>query len=94
MVALINAFARRPATFAAQATPPGMDQWHRLEQAAGFSMVAFEAEDDVEEQLASHAGLWDGEIPGASEAHRLPGRMAALIDDCAAVVTSYLRPAF
>ncbi len=58
-------------------------------------MVAFEAEDDLEEEeLAGHVGVWEAENPTASEAHRQPGRMAALLDDCAAVVTSYLRPAF
>ena len=97
MAGLISAIARRPARIAAPVAHQALDQLQRLEQAAGFSMVAFEAEDDQPEQPV-HAGLWDGEAPSGIEpsSNEAPGmahRMASLIDECTAAVTSYLRPA-
>jgi hypothetical protein len=90
MVGLISVISRQ----AVSGVPPGFDQLQRLEQAAGFSMVAFETEDDLDEQPMGYAGLWEGENSSSSDARGVTHRVAALIDDCAAVVTSYLRPAF
>lgn len=90
MVGLISVISRQ----AVSGVPPGFDQLQRLEHAAGFSMVAFETEEDLAEHPADYAGLWEGENPSLKDAPGVTHRVASLLDDCAAVVTSYLRPAF
>lgn len=91
MVGLISSLVRRTETVTASANPALVDHLQRLEQAAGFSMVAFDTDDDLSAQ-AQHDELWQGEA-GAKEGGGVTHRVVSLIDECTAAVTSYLRPA-
>jgi hypothetical protein len=86
MVGLISTIVRRPES-ATAANPHLVDQLQRLEQAAGFSMVAFDTDDDLGAQTI-HAGRTE-----TNEFSGIAHRMASMIDECTTAVTSYLRPA-
>lgn len=87
MVGLISTIVRRPGSVTAAANPNLVDHLQRLEQAAGYSMVAFDTDDDLSGQTV-HAGR-----PEANENSGIAHRMAVVIDECTTAVTSYLRPA-
>jgi hypothetical protein len=87
MVGLISTIVRRPGSVTASANPNLVDQLQRLEQAAGFSMVAFDPDDDLSGQTV------DASRAEANETSGIAHRMAAMIDECTTAVTSYLRPA-
>lgn len=69
------------------ASPNVVFHLQRLQQAAGFSMVTFDTDDDPSGQTIHGSG------PKANEASGIAHRMASMIDECTAAVTSYLRPA-
>jgi hypothetical protein len=87
MVGLISTIVRRPDAATASVNPHLVDQLQRLEQAAGFSMVAFDTDDDLGGQII-HAGRTE-----TNEVSGIAHRMASMIDECTTAVTSYLRPA-
>ena len=87
MVGLISTIVRRPDSITASANPNLVDQLQRLEQAAGFSMVAFDTDDDLSGQTHHSRRVETNETSGIAH------RMASMIDECTTVVTSYLRPA-
>ncbi len=70
MVGLISTIVRRPGAATPQARTSGRSAAARLEQAAGFSMVAFDTDDDLGEQ--THSCRQDSETNEASGiAHRM-----------------------
>ena len=87
MVGLISTIVRRPGSVTASANPNLVDQLQRLEQAAGYSMVAFDNDDDLSGQTI-HTSR-----PEVNETSGIAHRMASMIDECTTAVTSYLRPA-
>jgi hypothetical protein len=72
----------------ASVNPNRVAQLQRLEQAAGFSMAAFDTDDDLTAQPDV-----EEKVEAPNDSTRIAHRMAAMIDECTSAVTSYLRPA-
>jgi hypothetical protein len=89
MVGLISTIVGRHSTEASRKSTYAVDQLQRLEQAAGFSMAAFESDDDLRDEVTDSPLL---ETTERTE-QGVTQRVASLIDECTAAVTSYLRPA-
>jgi hypothetical protein len=89
MVGLISTIVGRRSTETSLKSTYAVEQLQRLEQAAGFSMAAFESDDDLRDVVK------DTPLHDAAERTEqgVTHRVASLIDECTAAVTSYLRPA-
>lgn len=88
MVGLIGTIVRRRDVTSSPVNPYLVDQLQRLEQAAGFSMVAFDTDDDLSGQPG-----FGGKAEEANDGTGIARRVASMIDECTSAVTSYLRPA-